>query len=94
MLDRDAPDGIRSGTIWCWTNARWISFFYSAVGDSDSVRRFLGPDLARTVQCDGTSITTFFELRAASARLLEPRPARLRRCSARRRYPGASRRCA
>lgn len=61
VLDRDVPDGIRSGTIWCWTNARWISFFYSAVGDSDSVRRFLGPDLARTVQCDGTSITTFIE---------------------------------
>jgi transposase len=61
VLDRDAPDGIRTGTVWCWTNARWISFFYSAVGDSDSVRRFLGPDLARTVQCDGTSITTFIE---------------------------------
>jgi transposase len=61
VLDRDVPDGIRSGTIWCWTNALWVSFFYSRVGDADSVRRFLGDDLARTVQCDGTSVTNFIE---------------------------------
>jgi len=61
VLDRDAPDGIRSGTIWCWTNARWVTFVYSAKGDSDSVRRFLGDELGRSVQCDGTSITTFLE---------------------------------
>jgi hypothetical protein len=51
VLDRDVPDDIRSGTIWRWTNALWVSFFYSPVGDSDSVRRFLGDHLARTVQC-------------------------------------------
>ena len=61
VLDRDAPDGIRQGTIWCWTNARWVSFIYSPKGDSDSVRRFLGKDLDRNVQCDGTNITTFIE---------------------------------
>jgi len=61
VLDRDAPDGIRQGTIWCWTNARWVSFIYSAKGDSASVRRFLGEDLGRSVQCDGTNITTFIE---------------------------------
>lgn len=61
VLDRDAPDGIRHGTMWCWTNARWVSFFYSAAGDSDSVRRFLGEELRRSVQCDGTNITTFVE---------------------------------
>jgi len=61
VLDRDAPDGIRNGTMWCWTNALWVSFVYSAQGDSDSVRRFLGEDLRRTVQCDGTNITTFLE---------------------------------
>jgi transposase len=61
ILDPDAPLGIRSGTMWCWTNARWVSFHYSPVGDSDSVRDFLGDDLARTVQCDGTSTTTFIE---------------------------------
>src|SRR5262249_4701536 len=33
----------------------------SPKGDSDSVRNFLGDDLARTVQCDGTSVTTFIE---------------------------------
>lgn len=61
VLDRDAPDGIRTGAMWCWTNARWVTFFYSASGDSDSVRRFLGDDLARTVQCDGTSTLSFIE---------------------------------
>jgi transposase len=61
VLDRDAPDGIRQGTIWCWTNARWVSFIYSAQGDSASVRQFLGEDLGRNVQCDGTNITTFIE---------------------------------
>jgi transposase len=61
VLDPERPEGIRNGTMWCWTNARWVSFFYSAVGDSDSVKRFLGDDLARIVQCDGTSITTFLE---------------------------------
>ena len=61
VLDRDAPDGIRNGTMWAWTNARWVTFFYSPVGDAESVKRFLGPDLARTVQCDGTSITSFLE---------------------------------
>jgi transposase len=61
VLDRDVVDGIRTGAIWCWTNARWVSFFYSPSADSDSVRRFLGDDLARTVQCDGTSTTSFIE---------------------------------
>jgi transposase len=61
VLDREAPDGIRTGSMACWTNARWVSFLYSAHGDSDSVREFLGDDLARSVQCDGTSITSFLE---------------------------------
>jgi len=61
VLDPDAPEGIRYGTIWAWTNARWVTFFYSPTGDSESVKRFLGKDLARTVQCDGTSITSFLE---------------------------------
>jgi transposase len=61
VLDPEAPGGIRNGTMWCWTNARWVSFFYSPKGDSESVKRFLGEDLARTVQCDGTSVTTFLE---------------------------------
>ena len=62
ILDPDSPEGIRTGTMWCWTNARWVAFFYSPRGDSASVKRFLGEsNLARTVQCDGTSITTFLE---------------------------------
>jgi transposase len=61
ILDPEAPGGVRWGAMWCWTNARWVSFFYSPSGDSNSVRRFLGEDLARTVQCDGTHITSFLE---------------------------------
>jgi hypothetical protein len=29
VLDPAAPEGIRSGTMWAWTNARWVAFFYS-----------------------------------------------------------------
>ncbi len=61
ILDPTMPAGIRSGAMWCWTNARWVTFFYSPSGDSDSVRRFLKDDLVRVVQCDGTSVTTFLE---------------------------------
>ncbi len=61
ILDPKVPDGIRLGTIWCWTNARWVTFDYAVKGDSASVRSFLGDNLARTVQCDGTNITTFIE---------------------------------
>jgi transposase len=61
ILDPTVPMGIRTGSMWCWTNARWVTFFYSPSGNSDSVRRFLGEELARTVQCDGTSVTSFLE---------------------------------
>jgi transposase len=61
VLDPHTVDGIRTGAMWCWTNARWVSFFYSPSADSDSVRRFLGEDLARTVQCDGTNTMSFLE---------------------------------
>lgn len=62
VLDRDSPEGIRSGTMWGWTNALWVSFFYSPSGDSDSVRRFLGEgNTKRTIQVDGTNVLTFIE---------------------------------
>jgi len=61
ILDPDTVDGIRTGAMWAWTNARWVTFFYSRSADSDSVRRFLGDDLARTVQCDGTNTLSFLE---------------------------------
>lgn len=61
ILDPNATDGIRSGAMWCWTNARWVTFFYALSADSNSVRCFLGDNLARTVQCDGTSVTSFLE---------------------------------
>jgi transposase len=61
VLDPSVTEGIRTGAMWCWTNARWVSFFYSPHGDSQSVRDFLGDDLVRTVQCDGTSVTNCIE---------------------------------
>lgn len=60
VLDPSVTEGIRSGAMWCWTNARWVSFFYSAHGKAQSVRDFLG-DLSRTVQCDGTSVINSVE---------------------------------
>jgi transposase len=62
ILDPDAPSGIRSGTMWGWTNALWVSFFYSPSGDAGGVRRFLGEgNYARVVQADGTNLLTFIE---------------------------------
>jgi transposase len=61
VLDRDAADGIRVGSMACWINRSWVSFVYSPSGDSESVRRFLGDNLARDVQCDGTNLTSFIE---------------------------------
>jgi transposase len=61
VLDPTVTEGIRTGAIWCWTNARWVSFFYAAHGDAQSICDFLGPDLARNVQCDGTSVTNCIE---------------------------------
>ena len=87
VLDQDHPHGIRTGTMWCWVGDQtWVTFFYSRNGDSESVRDFLGDDLCRTVQCDGTSITELPRARRRQApRLLGPRAPSLRRLRARRR---------
>jgi hypothetical protein len=61
ILDPTVIEGIRSGAMWCWTNARWVTFFYAPSADSDSVKRFLGDNIVRTVQCDGTNVTSFLE---------------------------------
>jgi hypothetical protein len=80
VLDPCVPSGIRTGAVWCWTNACWVSFVYSPSADSKSVKRFLlGIDdidadvdahldgagacdaFRRSVQCDGTSVTSFLE---------------------------------
>ncbi len=62
VLDQDHPLGIRNGTMWCWVGGqRWVTFFYARHGDAQSVRDFLGKDVCRTVQCDGTSILNFIE---------------------------------
>lgn len=61
VLDPSVSEGLRTGAMWCWTNARWVSFFYSPHGDAQSVRDFLDDDLCRTVQCDGTSVTNCIE---------------------------------
>jgi transposase len=61
VLDPEAREHIRTAAMWCWTNARWVSFVFSRSADSASIRRFLGDDLARDVQCDGTNVITFIE---------------------------------
>ena len=62
VLDEAVQGGIFTGTMWCWVgDGRWVHFFYARDGNSDSVRAFLGKELRRSVQCDGTSITTFIE---------------------------------
>ena len=62
VLDQDVEEGIRNGTMWCWVgDVRWVSFFYAPNGDANSVRAFLGEDLCRTVQCDGTNLLAFLE---------------------------------
>jgi len=42
VLDPAPPMASVPPTIWAWTNARWVSFFYVAHGDGQSVRDFLG----------------------------------------------------
>ena len=62
VLDRDHPQGIRNGTMWCWVGGRkWVTFFYARSGDAQSVKDFLGEDHCRTVQCDGTNLLNFLE---------------------------------
>jgi transposase len=62
VLDQDHPLGIRNGTMWCWVGSeKWVTFFYAKNGDAQSVKDFLGKDLCRTVQCDGTSVINFLE---------------------------------
>jgi transposase len=62
VLDHDHPNGIRNGTMWCWVGSqKWVTFVYARTGDAQSVKDFLGPNLCRTVQCDGTNITSFLE---------------------------------
>jgi transposase len=62
VLDRDDAHGIRTGTMWCWIgDGRWVTFDYTPRGTAESVRVFLGDDLHRTVQCDGTPTLAFLE---------------------------------
>ena len=62
VLDRDEAQGIRTGTMWCWIgDGRWVTFDYTPRGTAESVRLFLGDDLHRTVQCDGTPTLSFLE---------------------------------
>jgi transposase len=61
VLDRDAPDGIRVGTVWCWTNGPWVAFDYVTSGGSIGPKTFLGENLARKVQCDATATLRFIE---------------------------------
>ena len=64
LLDPEAPEGRRFGTIWCGIgDGRWVSYGYWPDGTANGAMDLLGPlELAgRTVQCDGTPTTNFIE---------------------------------
>jgi transposase len=62
VLDREEPTGARTGTIWCWIgDARWVTFVFTPEADAAGFKSFLGGALARTIQCDGTSVTNCIE---------------------------------
>jgi transposase len=62
VLDTTVKDGIRTGTMTCWTNADWVAFSYSPRGDSESIKAFLGDKFQRrVVQCDGSTVLNFIE---------------------------------
>jgi transposase len=62
VLDREQPTGVRTGTVWCWIgDARWVTFVFTPDADAAGFKRFLGGGLARTIQCDGTSVTNCIE---------------------------------
>jgi len=63
VLDRDAPNGIRMGTMWCWANEKWVVFDYSASASANAPKDFLAELIQPLVQCDGTPTLSFIEKR-------------------------------
>src|SRR5260221_12800064 len=62
VLDREAPSGVRTGTMWCWIgDGRWVSFVFTPDADASGFKSFLKGALGRTIQCDGTSVTNCIE---------------------------------
>ncbi len=64
LLDPEAPEGRRYGTIWCGVgDGMWVSFYYWPAADSDGAASFLGTRdfVGRTVQSDGTPTLNFIE---------------------------------
>ncbi len=64
LLDPEAPEGRRFGTIWCAIgDGRWVSFGYWPDASADGAKDLLGTAAmtGRTIQCDGTSTTNFIE---------------------------------
>jgi transposase len=62
VLDPEHPMGVRSGTVWCWIgDARWVSFFFAPEAGSEGFKAFLDGAIGRTIQCDGTNVTTCVE---------------------------------
>lgn len=67
VLDPEAPEGRRQGTVWCGIgDGRFVAFVYRACGDANSARALLGIEqdtnlAGRTIQCDGTFTTNFIE---------------------------------
>ena len=65
LLDPEAPEGRRFGTVWCGIgDGSWVSFFYWKDGSHNGAAGLLGTKTelqGRTIQCDGTNVTSFIE---------------------------------
>ena len=64
LLDPEASEGRRFGTMWCGIgDGEWVGFGYWDDASADGAKELLGPiDLAgRVVQSDGTPTTNFIE---------------------------------
>lgn len=64
LLDPEAPEGRRFGTMWCGIgDGAWASFYYWPAADAEGAVSFLGTRdfTGRIVQSDGTPTINFIE---------------------------------
>ncbi len=64
LLDPDAPEGRRFGTIWCGIgDGEWVGFTYWANASAEGAEAMVGTSklTGRIIQCDGTPTTNFIE---------------------------------
>lgn len=64
LLDPEAPEGRRFGTMWCGIgDGQWVGFSYWDDGSAEGAKELMGTSelSGRIIQCDGTSTTNFIE---------------------------------